>query len=119
IRQQNSFELGDVLQNTPGIAVRRTSSINETAYSRALQVTSYHVDGGGALTPSGINNLSIYQGNPDLSEFDRVEVLRGSVSLFSGNGDPGGTVSLVRKRPLPTPSFAMSTTLGSWNNYRI
>jgi outer membrane receptor for ferric coprogen and ferric-rhodotorulic acid len=118
IRQQNSFELGDLLQNTPGIAVRRTNSITETAYSRAFQVTSYHVDGGGALPPS-IHGLDVYQGNPDLSEVDRIEVLRGSDALFSGNSDPGGTVSLVRKRPLPTPSFGMSATLGSWNNYRI
>ena len=58
-------------------------------------------------------------GDPDLSEFDHVEVLRGSDALFSSNSDPGGTVSLVRKRPLSTPSFSMSTTLGSWNNYRV
>jgi TonB-dependent siderophore receptor len=118
IRQQNSFELGDVMQNAPGIAVRRSSSIDETSYSRAFQVTSYHVDGGGGLKPS-ITNLSLYQGNPDLSEFDRVEVLRGSDALFASNSDPGGTVSLVRKRPLAQPSLAMSATLGSWSQYRI
>jgi outer-membrane receptor for ferric coprogen and ferric-rhodotorulic acid len=28
-------------------------------------------------------------------------------------------VSLVRKRALSTPSFEMTETLGSWNNYRI
>src|ERR1700761_7020679 len=33
IRQQNSFELGDVLEYTPGIAVRRLNSLSETAYS--------------------------------------------------------------------------------------
>ena len=118
IREQNSFDLGDTMENTPGIAVRHISSVDETLYSRAFQVTSYHVDGGGALSPS-INNVSLYQGNPDLSEYDHVEVLRGSDALFSGNSDPGGTVSLVRKRPLSTPSFLMSTTLGSWNNYRV
>jgi outer-membrane receptor for ferric coprogen and ferric-rhodotorulic acid len=118
IREQNSFDLGDVMDNSPGIAVRRTNSLDETGYSRAFGVTTYHVDGGGALRPS-INSDSLYQGNPDLSEFDHVEVLRGSDALFSSNSDPGGTVSLVRKRPLATPSFEMSATLGSWNNYRI
>jgi TonB-dependent siderophore receptor len=119
IREQNSVDLGDVMENTPGIGVRRANSLDEGAYSRAFPVTSYHVDGGGALKPA-ISQLNFYQGgNPDLSEFDHVEVLRGSDALFSGNTDPGGTVSLVRKRPLSTPSLAMSTTLGSWNNYRI
>jgi outer membrane receptor for ferric coprogen and ferric-rhodotorulic acid len=118
IREQNSFDLGDAMANTPGIAVRPISSVDETIYSRAFQVTSYHVDGGSALSPT-INNVGLYQGNPDLSEYDHVEVLRGSDALFSGNSDPGGTVSLVRKRPLSTPSYLMSTTLGSWNNYRV
>lgn len=118
IRQQNAFELADVMLNTPGIALRRTGSVGETAYSRGFGITSYHVDGGGALKPS-ITNLSLYESNPDLSEFDRIEVLRGSDALFASNSDPGGTVSLVRKRPLPIPSFEMSATRGSWNNYRV
>jgi outer-membrane receptor for ferric coprogen and ferric-rhodotorulic acid len=120
IHEQNSFDLGNVMQNTPGIVVRKMNSVGETAYSRAFQVTSYHVDGGSALKPVLSNDQTLYAGgNPDLSEFDHVEVLRGSDALFSSNSDPGGTVSLVRKRPLSTTSFEMSATLGSWNNYRI
>jgi len=119
IQEQNLFDLGDVLKNTPGIGVRQTNSLEVSAYSRAFEVTSYHVDGGSALKPT-LNQLEIVQiGDPDLSEFDHVEVLRGSDALFSSNSDPGGTVSLVRKHPLPTPSFAVSAILGSWNNYRI
>ena len=118
IRQQNSVELGDVLENTPGIAVRRASSLEESAFSRTYQVMSYQVDAGSPLKP-WITGTILYYGNPDMSEFDRVEVLRGSDALFSGNSSPGGTVSLVRKRPLATPSFGMSATLGSWNNYRV
>jgi outer membrane receptor for ferric coprogen and ferric-rhodotorulic acid len=119
IREQNSVDLGDIMVNTPGFGVRQTNSLDVRAYSRAFEVTSYHVDGGSALKPA-VGQLAIYQGgNPDLSEFDHVEVLRGSDALFSSNSDPGGTVSLVRKRPLSTPSFGMSATLGSWNNYRI
>jgi outer membrane receptor for ferric coprogen and ferric-rhodotorulic acid len=117
IREQNSVDLGDVLENTPGIGVRQTSSLGVTGYSRAFAVTSFHVDGG-AAQPT-IENLIPYQNNPDLGEFDHVEVLRGSDALFSSNSDPGGTVSLVRKRPLSTESLELSATLGSWNNYRI
>jgi TonB-dependent siderophore receptor len=118
IRQQNSFELADVLQNTPGMAVRRVSSMDANAFSRTSEVMSYQMDTGGPLNPL-IAGQPIYTADPDLSEFDRVEVLRGSDALFSMNSNPGGTVSLVRKRPLSTPSFAMSATSGSWNNRRI
>jgi outer-membrane receptor for ferric coprogen and ferric-rhodotorulic acid len=118
IQEQNSFDLGGVMENTPGIGVRQTNSLDVMGYSRGFEVTSYHVDGGSALRPT-IDQLTLdLAGDPDLSEFDHVEVLRGSDALFSSNSDPGGTVSLVRKRPLSTPSFAMTETLGSWNNYR-
>ncbi len=117
IREQNSVDLGDVLENTPGIGVRQTSSLGVTGYSRAFPVTSFHVDGGAAQP--AIENLILYQNDPDLGEFDHVEVLRGSDALFSSNSDPGGTVSLVRKRPLSTESLQLSATLGSWNNYRV
>jgi TonB-dependent siderophore receptor len=119
IREQNMVDLGDVMENAPGIGVRRTNSLDVSAYSRGFEITSYHVDGGSALKPS-ISQFNLYEGgDPDLSEFDRVEVLRGSDALFSNNSDPGGTVSLVRKRPQATPSLGMTATLGSWNNYRI
>jgi TonB-dependent siderophore receptor len=118
IRQQNAFELGDVMRNAPGIATRRSTSLDESAYSRAFPVTTYHVDGGSALRPS-LTDLSLYHAAPDMSEFDRVEVLRGSDALFTGNSYPGGTVSLVRKRPLSTPAVKVAATLGSWNNYRV
>jgi outer membrane receptor for ferric coprogen and ferric-rhodotorulic acid len=119
IRQQNAFELGDVLRNTPGIATRRVSSLDEAGYSRSFQVTTYHVDGGSAVKPIGRNGGGVYSSGLDLGEFDHVEVLRGSDALFTGNSFPGGTVSLVRKRPLATPAFNMSATLGSWSNERI
>jgi outer membrane receptor for ferric coprogen and ferric-rhodotorulic acid len=119
IRQQNSFELGDVLRNAPGIATRRGDSLDETGYSRSFEVTSYHVDGGSAVRPIGRDGGSIYASALDLGEFDHVEVLRGSDALFTGNSYPGGTVSVVRKHPLPTPALNVSATLGSWSNRRI
>jgi outer membrane receptor for ferric coprogen and ferric-rhodotorulic acid len=60
IREQNSVDLGDVMENTPGIGVRQTNSLDVTGYSRAFEVTTYHVDGGSALKPA-INNLTLYQ----------------------------------------------------------
>jgi outer-membrane receptor for ferric coprogen and ferric-rhodotorulic acid len=83
IREQNSVDLGDVMENTPGIAVLKKDSLDVTSYSRAFQVTSYHVDGGSALKPVGGLLGNLYAGgNPDLSEFDHIEVLRGSDALF-------------------------------------
>jgi len=118
MRQQNSFDLSDLLGRVPGISTLRSNSLDLDLYSRGFKITSFHVDGGGALKPS-FGSAALFLGTPDLSEFDHVEVLRGSDALFAGNSNPGGTVSLVRKRPLVTPQLEMNAMLGSWKSRRI
>lgn len=124
LRQQNQFDLTDILTRAPGVAGRRWNSLEGDFFARAFPMSAFRVDGGSALKPyitpvsSGVLAVT-HVGNPDLSEFDRVELLRGSDTLFAGNGYPGGTVSLVRKRPLSTPHLNVTATLGSWNNQRI
>ncbi|MEJ0088018.1 MAG: TonB-dependent siderophore receptor [Pseudomonadota bacterium] len=113
MRQQNQEELGDVLKRAAGVSTRRVNSLEMYFYSRGFQISSFHVDGGGSQLPS------LYSGPTDLSEFDRVEVLRGSDAFFSGNTNPGGAVSLVRKRPTATPRVELTATLGSWNHRRV
>ena len=115
IRQQNDTELADALNNAAGITVVRNNSLSSTFVSRGFTVTTFHLDGGAALNSFG--NTPIF-GTPDLSEYDRVEVLRGSDALFGGLGSPGASVNIVRKRPLDTNEVQFSAYGGSWNNYR-
>ena len=119
LRQQNQVDVGDVLARAPGIAGRRSNSLEAALFSRAFPISSFHVDGGSALKPYITPTASAFLGSPDFSEFDHLEVLRGSDALFAGNSYPGGTVSLVRKRPLPTPHLDVTAMLGSWNYRRI
>jgi len=51
--------------------------------------------------------------------FERVEMLRGAAGLFSGAGQPGGVINLVRKRPGQVPRFSGSLGAGSWNARRL
>jgi len=120
IRQQNDTDLTDALRYAPGITVEQIDSINALFYSRGFQITSFHVDGGAALDWSVPNayTTAIFETSPDLSEFDHIEVLRGSDALFGGTGNPGGTVSLVRKQPLDTFAATADLSTGSWNNER-
>ena len=118
LRQQNATDLADVLRRAPGITTTRTSSLNQDFFSRGYEIASFHVDGGAALNPA-VDPSLLPLVTPDMSEFDRVEVLRGSDALFGGNGNPGGTVSLVRKRPRPDFDVSVSASAGSWDNYRV
>jgi outer membrane receptor for ferric coprogen and ferric-rhodotorulic acid len=115
IRQQNDTDLADVLNNAVGITVVQSNSLSSSFVSRGFTITTFHLDGGAALNSFG--NTPIF-GTPDLGEYDRVEVLRGSDALFGGVGNPGASVNLVRKRPLATPEAMFSAYAGSWNNFR-
>ncbi len=115
IRQQNDTDLADALNNAVGITVVQNTSLSSTFVSRGFTITTFHLDAGAALNSFG--NTPIY-GTPDLGEYDHIEVLRGSDALFGGVGNPGGSVNLVRKRPLATDEATFSVYAGSWNNTR-
>ncbi|MBT0778912.1 hypothetical protein KF941_05590 [Paracoccus sp. pheM1] len=55
----------------------------------------------------------------DMAIHDRAEVLRGAEGLFSGSGEPGGSVNLARKRPSERLQSSIALSYGSWQNRRI
>lgn len=110
---QNLTTLSDVMDQTTGITMFQGSMSASRYLSRGFEVTSFRVDGSAPVTSAAFawNDL-------DMAIFDRVEVLRGSDALFSGNGEPGGSINLVRKRPTADPRFSITSSVGSWQNYR-
>jgi outer membrane receptor for ferric coprogen and ferric-rhodotorulic acid len=116
MRQENDIEVADALTNAVGITVVQTSSLSNQFFSRGFQITTFHLDGGAAQ--NAFNNTALF-GTPDLGEFDHIEVLRGADALFGGMGNPGATISMVRKRPHDTNEVTFSASAGSWNNYRV
>ncbi|WP_043237469.1 TonB-dependent siderophore receptor [Stutzerimonas azotifigens] len=59
-----------------------------------------------------------YMNAPDAANLERVEVLKGPASSLYGRGDPGGTVNLVSKRPLPEAFARLDLSAGRWDRYR-
>jgi len=118
IRLQNAADLSDVLRNATGIIVNRTTSLSENYYARGFETLAIHVDGGASLDPTLPVPL-VFVSSLDLSEFERVEILRGSDGLFASNANPGATVSLVRKRTLPEYQMELSAVVGSWDTRRF
>ena len=113
IQDQNLKTVTEALNQTTGITVATTNY--QSIYARGFEITSMQFDGG---SPSQINNYGDYSGLPDLASYDRVEVLRGADGLFSGAGEAGGTVNLVRKRPLTHAQLLVDVTAGRWDSYR-
>jgi len=117
IRQENYVDMDDALADAIGITALRTDSLGQALFSRGFSITTYHLDGGAALNSFDLTTEP-FLGAPDLSEFDHIEVLRGADGLFGGNGNPGATINLVRKRPLSEPQMTLNVSAGSWSNFR-
>ncbi len=54
-----------------------------------------------------------------LANIEKVEILKGPVSSLYGNGDPGGSVNLITKKPLNFVKNELSMMFGAWNHFRI
>jgi iron complex outermembrane receptor protein len=54
----------------------------------------------------------------DLSEVERIEVLRGPASILFGQLQPGGVVNLVTEQPLSDPTYTLQFTGGQFSFYR-
>ena len=112
IEAQNLFTLEDAITATPGITVTGVGSEDPSFMSRGFTINNYLVDGVATMAfafPSVV---------PDLFFYDRIEVLRGPAGLFSGSGNPAGSINLVRKRPLDGFKASASAGYGSYQNFR-
>ena len=118
LRDQNITNLVEALKETPGITVTTNSYGNSMFYSRGFEITNFMIDG----SPMGYNffgnNIPMPGQAVPLAMYDHVEVLRGPDGMFAGNGDPGGTVNLVRKKPLDHTQIVTEGSVGSWRNDR-
>ncbi|MEX0270785.1 TonB-dependent siderophore receptor [Leptolyngbyaceae cyanobacterium UHCC 1019] len=54
----------------------------------------------------------------DLSNIERIEILKGFSSILYGAGTPGGVVNYITKKPQATPSYEVSFEAGSFDFYR-
>jgi len=118
MKDQNLTDLTAVMKQTPGVFVATDpGSGNALFYSRGYQITNFMVDGS-PMAANPFPNFVQPGLDPSLAEYDHVEVLRGPDGMFAGNGDPGGTVALTRKKPLDHTQVLFEGAAGSWENYR-
>ncbi|WP_293391579.1 TonB-dependent siderophore receptor [Nevskia sp.] len=115
IRDQNITTAEEALAQATGISMTQSSgylghaSFSARGFSMVLQT-----DGGAPQ----VNNFWYNSGLPDIAMLDHIEVLRGSDGLFAGAGNPGGTVNLVRKKPLDHNQVLFDALAGGWDRYR-
>ncbi|KQN37157.1 hypothetical protein ASG37_04370 [Sphingomonas sp. Leaf407] len=112
LQQRNLFTLEDALTVTNGVTITGVGSEDPSFLSRGFTINNYLVDGVPTL---GFGFPAVV---PDLFLYDRVEVLRGPAGLFSGAGNPAGSINLVRKRPFDDLRVNALAGYGSYDNFR-
>ena len=114
IAEQGANDLVAALQNVPGVYAFTNYGIYE----------GYTFRGFLDLFPSLANQLVDgvrHEGNrinTQLTNIDRVEVLKGPSSALYGGGAIGATVNLIRKKPAAQPAYDASLAAGSWKTGR-
>ncbi|WEK45168.1 MAG: TonB-dependent receptor [Candidatus Andeanibacterium colombiense] len=115
LEQQNVTDFTTAMRQLPGVTLAQgPTTLDNTFYSRGFAITSIQVDGGAPLS----TNYN-YSPQIDMSIYDHVELLRGAAGQFGSYGDPGGTVNLVRKKPLDHAQISVEAQAGSWSDYRV
>ena len=118
IKDLNLKDVDAAMAYTPGITLFRDSG-RDRIVSRGFNIDNIQEDGvASSVSITAQGTLGFSKEFTDLEFYDRVEVLRGVAGLTQSNGEPGGTVNLVRKKPGDELGINLSLSAGSWDNYR-
>lgn len=90
IKDQAAHSLQDVLKNVPGVSFNLGDGQRDQFVIRGF-------DAIGDLFVDGIRDDALYY--RDLSNIERVEVLKGPASVLYGRGSSGGLINRITKKP--------------------
>ncbi|MEZ0582210.1 ferric-rhodotorulic acid/ferric-coprogen receptor FhuE [Erwinia sp. STN24] len=113
---QNLQSVGDVLDNTTGIASEVIDSERSAYFSRGFQITNFTYDD---IPTSVSDTWNFGDAAEDTAIYERIEVVRGATGLMTGAGSPAASVNMVRKHAdSKTFTGNVSASYGSWNKQR-
>ncbi|MEH2392109.1 MAG: TonB-dependent siderophore receptor [Nostoc sp.] len=106
----------------PDDAVRTVSGVipSNPSYEGALSAFSIRgFDSGSNVLRNGVREIDFGStSRNDLTNIERVEILKGPASVLYGQGSLGGAVNIVTKQPLRDPFYNLEFLTGSYDLYR-
>ena len=104
MRDQNALSLQDTLQNVPGVSFSTGDGQRDQVMIRGFTgITDQFID--------GMRDDALYF--RDLSNLERVDVLKGPAAMLYGRGSAGGLLNRVSKKPVAAPLAETGLLLGS------
>lgn len=113
IQDQNAITAETAVRNVSGVTVPNTSG------GRAEDFTIRGFTSSGNTYRDGIrNDFNSNRASAELSNVERIEVLKGPASILYGKLDPSGVVNYVTKKPRTDRYFSLQTTIGQFGLFR-
>lgn len=113
IQDQNAITAETAVRNVSGVTVPNTSG------GRAEDFTIRGFTSSGNTYRDGIrNDFNSNRAHAELSNIERIEVLKGPASILYGKLDPSGVVNYVTKKPTADRFFSFQFTTGKFGLYR-
>jgi iron complex outermembrane receptor protein len=110
IRDQQARTLEEAARNVSNVGNASGLTTGDTLSIRGFQTSLFLIDG----LPNFTGTLGFAP--RELTQFSRIEVLKGPSSVLFGSIEPGGALNLVTKKPLGDPFYEAELSHGRWNN---
>jgi len=114
LEDQQVTQISDAFRNVSGIASSDSSltPAGDTTIIRGFRsFDNFYTNG---IRNRGAGDLV----QQELSNVERIEILRGPASVLYGRGEPGGLINLVTELPTSEPYYAFEGTIGNFDFYR-
>ncbi|MEH2084598.1 MAG: TonB-dependent siderophore receptor [Nostoc sp.] len=112
----------DRVVTNPDDTVRTVSGVIPSNPSYEAGLSSFSIrgfDSGSNILRNGVRDIDFGSiSRNDLTNIERVEILKGPASVLYGQGSLGGAVNIVTKQPLRDPFYNLEFLAGSYDLYR-
>ncbi|MGH1517906.1 TonB-dependent siderophore receptor [Chryseobacterium sp. JK1] len=110
ITDRQAFQLGDVMKSVNGVS--------PSSYYNQYNIRGISQNEEGQII-NGMRTRQYYFLQPMTSNIERVEIFKGPASITMSSVDPGGTINMVTKKPLPVSRHEITSSGGSFDTYRV
>lgn len=119
--EQGITTMENAMRSTTGINVIRDGGSARVRFqSRGFYIDQMQEDGISSTVPGSSSNPSRDpQSMTDLAVYEHIEVVRGPTGLTQANGEPGGTINAVRKKPTAKRQVQADMLVDRWGKVRL
>lgn len=98
-------------------AIKNVTSVSQSSFYNQFAIRGINQNEEGVII-NGMRTRQNYFNQPLTSNLERIEVIKGPASATFSSVDPGGSINLVTKKPLPQQRREISISGGSFSTFR-